>query len=141
MMKRSIRLAFVLLLVPLIALPQTDGSEQDSARARAALEVRMRSLEAALGRIRTEQQAVYQQFQMVQELRRSESQELAMPPQLYSPPVTPPNYDDVVRERQARESRLQNYATQMERLYNRYRELEEQARAVQQQLAELSTQR
>jgi hypothetical protein len=129
--------ALLLFLVPVSAHAQTDASRQQDLT-RAELEARIQSLQAALGRIRAEQQSTYQQFQMVQELRRNEWHELSMPPQLYSPPV---NYDDVIRDRQARDQRLQSYASQMDRLYNRYRELEEQARPLQQELAELVAQR
>ena len=61
--------------------------------------------------------------------------------QVYTPPAAPPNYDDVVRDRQAREYRLQDYASQMDRLYAYYRELEEQKRRLLDQLAVLTAQR
>ena len=138
---RAFFLALVLLLAAAPALAQTDPSPQERAAARAELEARIRGAEAALSRVSAEQQSVYQQFQMVQEMRRSERQELLDPMQVYTPPASPPNYDDVVRDRQAREYRLQDYASQMDRLYARYRELEEQKRRLLDQLAVLTAQR
>ena len=46
-----------------------------------------------------------------------------------------------MRDKQARESRLHYYASQMDQLYARYRELEDQKRPLLEQLAELSAQR
>ena len=138
---RAFFLCLVLVLAAAPALAQTDTSPQEQAAARAELQARIRGVEAALSRVSAEQQSVYQQFQMVQEMRRNERQELSNPMQVYTPPASPPNYDDVVRDRQAREYRLQDYARQMDRLYARYRELEEQKRQLLDQLADLTAQR
>ena len=138
---RAFFLCLVLLLAAAPALAQTDTSPQEQAAARAELQARIRSLETALSRVSAEQQSVYQQFQMVQEMRRNERQELLNPMQVYTPPASPANYDDVMRDRQAREYRMQDYASQMDRLYARYRELEEQKRQLLDQLADLTAQR
>ena len=138
---RASFLVLVLLLAASPALAQTDPSPQERAAARAELEARIRGVESALSRVSAEQQSVYQQFQMVQEMRRNERQELSNSMQVYTPPASPPNYDDVVRDRQAREYRLQDYASQMDRLYAYYRELEEQKRRLLDQLANLTAQR
>lgn len=138
---RAFFLVLVLLFAARPALGQTDPSPQERATARAELEARVRGFEAALSRVSAEQQSIYQQFQMVQEMRRNERQELLDPLQVYAAPAAPRNYDDVVRDRQARDYRLQDYASQMDRLYARYRELEEQKRRLLDQLVELTAQR
>jgi hypothetical protein len=102
----------------------------------------VRRLEAALGRISQEQQLIFQQFQMVQELRRNdERQTLLLPPQVYAVPLPPRNYDDVRREEEARAQRIQGYQYELDRLYARHRELEEQKRPLLQSLAALAQQR
>jgi len=59
---------------------------------------------SSLAAIQQEQQSVYQQFQMIQTLRRDEFM-AANPPVVQNSPVysmgnPPPNYDDLVREKQ-----------------------------------------
>ena len=99
----------------------------------------MRRVESALARLTQEQQSVYQQFQMAQELRRSE---LQIPPlQSYNVPATPPNYDDVKREQQARADRMKDLQLEIDRLYARYRQIEEQKRPLLETLSSLAQQR
>jgi chromosome segregation ATPase len=100
----------------------------------------VRRVEAALNRISQEQQSVYQQFQMVQELRRSDERQV-QPLQSYTPPPTPPNYDDVKREEEARAQRIKEYQYELDRLYARYRELEEQKKPLLEELSALAQQR
>jgi hypothetical protein len=99
----------------------------------------MRQIEAALARINQEQQVIYQQFQMVQELRRNDERQL-LPLPTYSPPGTLPNYEDVKRDDEARTQRIRQYQSEADRLYARYRELDEQKRPLLQQLAVLAQQ-
>jgi hypothetical protein len=96
------------------------------------------------------QQSVYQQFQMVQELRRNETQ--VNPPQavLNTSPSDAPysmggansnpslSYDENVRLQRERQERIQQYTRDLNDLYSRYSELEEQKRAVLGQLMELA---
>jgi hypothetical protein len=138
---RTFILALALLLAAAPALAQIDRSPQERAAARAELGVRIREVETALSRVSVEQQSVYQQFQMVQEMHRNERQELLNATQAYTLPASPPNLDDVLRDRQAREYRLQNYASQMDRLSTRYRDLEEQKRTLLDQFADLTARR
>jgi hypothetical protein len=138
---RARLVVLVLFLAAMPALAQTDLPPQKGAGARAELEAQIRSIEAAIRRVSTEQQSLYQQFQMVQEMRRNERQALSNSMQGNPPAGPPPNYDDVVRERQARENRLQDHEREMDRLYARYRELEEQNRRLLNQLAELVARR
>jgi hypothetical protein len=97
----------------------------------------VRRIESALSRISQEQQSVYQQFQMVQELRRSDQAQV-QPLQSYTPPATPPNYDDVKREEEARAERIKEYQYELDRLYARYRELEEQKKPLLEELSALA---
>ena len=101
---------------------------------------RTRRIESALSRISQEQQSVYQQFQMVQEMRRSEQAQM-QPLQSYTPPATPPNYDDVKREEETRAERIQQYQYEIDRLYARYRELEEQKKPLLDELSALAQRR
>ena len=100
----------------------------------------MRQIEAALGRITQEQQAVYQQFQMVQELRRNEERQL-LPMQTYSLGPTPRNYEDVKRDEETRALRVRELQYELDRLYTRYRELEDQKRPLLDTLSALAQQR
>ena len=100
----------------------------------------VRRVEAALSRISQEQQSVYQQFQMVQELRRSDERQM-QPLQSYTPPPTPPNYDDVKREEEERAQRIKGYQYELDRLYARYRELEEQKKPLLEELSALAQQK
>ena len=109
-----------------------------SAIAQEDVDVQIKRLEITLNRIQAEQQSVYHQFQMVQELRRSELQRAQQSIQVYTPPATPPSYDDVVREKEARETQMRRYGDELDRLYSRYRELEEQKRPLLDQLSDLA---
>jgi chromosome segregation ATPase len=124
-----------------VGAQQPSPSPQELAAAPAEVEARIRGIEAALRNITAEQQSVYQQFQMAQEMRRSELQATRNATEIYTQPASPPNYDEVVRDKQARESRLQTYTLEMDRLYARYRELADQKRPLLEQLDELTARR
>ena len=124
--------AFTLFLVTGTATAQTDTAS------RAELDAQIKGVELALNRIQLEQQSVHQQFQMIQEMRRTELEQIQQSALVYTPEPTPPNYDDMVREKQAREARLQGYQYELDRLYARYRELEEQKRPLLDELAQLA---
>ena len=98
-----------------------------------------RRVEAALARITQEQQALYHQFQMVQDLRRNDERQM-LPLPTYAP-ASPPNYDDLRREETARADRVRQYQYELDRLYARYRELEEQKRPLLETLSVLAQQR
>jgi hypothetical protein len=105
----------------------------------AELEAEAKRIDVALGRIAQAQQSVYQQFQMVQELRRAE---LARPdpfaPQSNVGIAPPPqDYNELQRQREARENRIRERTAELERLYARYQELEEQKRALLERMSEL----
>jgi hypothetical protein len=107
-----------------------------------ATDAEARSLQAQLDRLQHEQQSVYQQFQMTQELRRTELQ--AQYPQViqnspeYGMGNGPPNYDDVVREKSEREYRIKQYTEDLNRMYARHRELEDQKKLLLDRLNELA---
>jgi hypothetical protein len=100
-----------------------------------------RQVEAALARISQEQQSIYQQFQMVQELRRNDERQLFPMPNYAFPPTSPPNYDDMKRQEEARAQRIRELQYEVDRLYARYRELEEQKRPLIETLYALAQQR
>jgi type II secretory pathway pseudopilin PulG len=118
--------AVLVAVAPALAQPEADAET--------------RRVQAALGVIQQAQQGVYQQFQMVQELRRAE---LARPdpfaPQSNVGIAPPPrDYAELQREREAREVRIKDLTAELERLYARYQELEEQKRPLLERLGELA---
>ncbi len=110
-----------------------------------AAEAEIQRLESQLGLLQQEQQSAYQQFQMIQELRRAEIE--AQYPQVIqnSPDYTmgnpPPNYDDVVRQKTERDNRIKQYTGELNRIYARYREIEDQKKALLERLSQLAQQR
>jgi hypothetical protein len=109
-----------------------------------ATDAEIRRLESQLNLLQQEQQGVYQQFQMIQELRRTEL-EAQYPLVIQNSPQyemgSPPNYDDVVRQKNEREYRMKQYTDQLNGLYARYQEIENQKRALLEQLNSLAQQR
>ena len=111
------------------ATPSAVSAQQDAAK-------RIRD-ELAL--VQQEQQAVFQQFQMVRELRS----ELVAPPAVqpalsgYGTGESLPNYDDQVAAQRDRDQRLADYGQEMERLYARYQELDGRRRALVEELGQV----
>ena len=138
MTKAFILALFLLAGLTAPALAQT-GLDTD-----AAIAARVVQLEKMLNHINQEQQAVYQQFQMVQELRRNEIQEsnpLVMQGPAFmggvknAPPV---NYDDNIRLQQQHEARIRQYGDDLDRLYARHAALGEQKKSLIDELIALS---
>jgi len=107
----------------------------------AATDAELRGIDAALQQVQQEQQSAFQQFQMVQELRRNELQ-AAYPRVIQNSPVygddnSPPNYEDVARDKQQRDDRIKQYDDQLNQLYARYQELEKQKAALVERRAQL----
>ena len=103
---------------------------------------RIFELELAVNRLTLEQQAVYQQFQMVQDMRRNEMQDLT--PIILGPPAMggvkegpPPSYDDTIRIQRERRERIEQYSRDLNQLYARYKELGNQKKALLDQIMEL----
>lgn len=112
---------------------------------------RVVELEMALNQVQQEQQAVYQQFQMTQELRRNDLQE-NYPQAIQTPNSTmqapyatgglkdnpPQSYDDNVRMMRERQERIEQYTRDLKKFHARYAELGEQKRVLLEQLMELT---
>ena len=118
------RLRWIALAVAVFAAPAAFGQTA------AAIAQQIRQVEGALGRLSQEQVAVYQQFQMVQEMRRSEERLALQRLPIYriSTLVPPPSVEDIQRDEDARVQRMNELQAEVDRLYARYRELEEQKR-------------
>ena len=97
------------------------------AQTAATLLQQMQRVEATLNRLSQEQVAVYQQFQMIQEMRRGEERLALQRLPIYrmSPSAVAPSYDDLQRDDEARNQRMNDLQAEGDRLYGRYRELEE----------------
>jgi hypothetical protein len=127
------------------ALAQT-APGADPKATHAAPDPQVARLEAILNQVNLEQQAVYQQFQMTQELRRNEIQMMQIPSTMAQAPYAmgglkdnpPPSYDDNVRLLRERQERIQQYTQDLNRLYAHYAELGEQKKLVLDQLLELA---
>ena len=110
-----------------------------------AADAEIRRIEAQLTLLQQVQQSAFQQFQMIQELRRAEIE--AQYPQViqnlpdYAMGNAPPNYDDLVRQKAEREYRIKQYTEDLNRLYARYREIEDQKKALLERLSQLAQQR
>lgn len=87
----------------------------------------LRALEKELNRIQQESQSTYQQFLMLQELRRNEISDV---PMITAQPISPeksipiPKYEELVQQRQEKQARIKQYTTELDQLYQRYKELE-----------------
>jgi type II secretory pathway pseudopilin PulG len=122
----------MLLALAALGLGAADAQTDDDAE--------LRRVQAALNVIQQAQQSVYQQVQMVQELRRAE---LARPDPFAPQPnvgIAPPpqDYNELQRQRESRESRIRDLTAELDRLYARYQELEDQKRPLLERLGELS---
>jgi hypothetical protein len=96
-------------------------------------------VQAALQRVQHEQQSLYQQFQMIQEMRRLALEELN-PPVVYNVPYyeEAPSYEDEQRKLEERRTRVERYTEELDGLYQRYRELEDRKRELLEQLQQLA---
>src|SRR3954469_8248460 len=98
------------------------------AYAQPAVDAEIRQLQSQIYAVQQEQQSVFQQFQMLQSLRRDE-QQAANPTVIENSPVyssdnPPPNYDDIVREKAARDERIRQYTSEVNAVYARHQALE-----------------
>ena len=118
------RLRWMALAVAVFAAPAA------FAQTAAALAQQVQRVEGTLNRLSQEQVAVYQQFQMVQEMRRSEERLALQRLPIYrlSTLAPPASVDDLQRDDAARTQRMNELQAEGDRLYSRYRELEEQKR-------------
>ncbi len=98
-------------------------------------------LDAALNSVRHEQQAVYQSYQMTKERRLQEVEEgsplMVQHPYGMSIETPPPDYDAVIRAQMEREQRIQQQTAELRNLSLRYLELENQRKALIEQIQKL----
>ena len=111
------------------------------AHADAATDAEIRQLQASIAALQQEQQSLYQQFQMIQELRRTETQDLN-PGVVQNSPVydinsPQTNFDDQERAKRERLDRIQKYTQDLNSMYARYRALEDQKTALRARIDEL----
>lgn len=105
---------------------------------------RIAQLEAAYNRVHQEQVTVFQRFQMTQEMRRNELEQAAAPSisSNYAMLGMDNNrildYDENVRQQQARQERLLRYDREINQAYARYQELSERKRVLLDQIKALS---
>lgn len=118
------RLLFFLLffLLPLIGWAQN--------------EQQVMQLERDLMRVQQEAQAIHQQFQMIQELRRNEmtGASLADLPDatVESKPI--PKYEEMMQRQQEKKERVERYGADLDSLYTKFNALNEERRAIMEQI-------
>lgn len=117
-------------LLPLLALSFTAAADDQG---------ELQRLYTALTAFNQEQQALFQQFQMLQELRRANDRAFyasqLRPPQ-YTAEV--PNYADVVQAQKDVIRRGEELAQQTDELYARYNEISTKKALLQQRLFDLT---
>jgi hypothetical protein len=101
----------------------------------------LQQLEADLSSVRQEQQSVYQNYQMVRDMRLMEVQE-GIPPKSQYPQgmdldTPPPNFDEVFRMQMEREQRIRQYTDDLKNMSERYLELEQARKALLEQIRAL----
>ena len=106
------------------------------------VDAEIRQLQSQIYAVQQEQQSLYQQFQMLQSLRRDE-QQAANPMVIENSPIyssdnPPPNYDDIVRDKAARDARIRQYTGDLNTLWSRYQSLEQQKQPLIARLRELT---
>jgi hypothetical protein len=105
--------------------------------AQADTETQRQRLEKELTRIQQESQSTYQQFLMIQELRRNEMSEA---PMITAQPISPeksipiPKYEALVQQRQGKQERIKQYAIELDSLYSHFKALEDEKHAILEQL-------
>ena len=107
---------FLLLIAPIWAWAENSVN----------INTQIQILEGQLVRVQQETQATFQQFQMIQELRRNEIQSVDfMAPTVTSASIPTPSYEDRVQRDQARNERIQQYTADLDQLYQYYKELDD----------------
>ncbi|MBX3615547.1 hypothetical protein [Nitrosomonas sp.] len=122
-------------LILIIATPVLADAEKT------AKQGQLRQLETELNRVQQESQSIYQQFLMIQELRRNDVSEPSMNVPLPSTPgqsIPIPNYDDLFQRQQERKARIDHYSADLDRLYARYQELENEKQQILEQIDSLN---
>jgi len=117
-----------LCIVAWLALPAGAQSQvaQPAAEEAAAVAAQAQRVQAALSALDAEQQALYRQFQMVEALRSALLSELNREAISHQPALTPESYDELVAQRAQRQSRLDGYSEELQRLVERFAEIQAQ---------------
>lgn len=124
---------FVLLLPLLLSFAATAATDKDA---------ELQRLYRALDMLKQEQQAIYQQFQMVQELGRGNAMSIyGIQTNPMQPPGETQNYADVIEVQRRIIRRVDDLNRQADQLYTKYNEIEEKKKPLQQRILELSTSR
>ena len=99
----------------------------------------LQGLYATLGALNQEQQSLFQQFQMLQEVRRSNDRAFYSS-QLQPADITTqvPNYEDVVQAQKEVLRRGEEMTRQSDQLYAQYNEIEAKKAQVRQRILELT---
>lgn len=110
-----------------------------SVAASAEKEIEIRQLEKTMARVLQESQSTYQQFLMTQELRRNEMLDAPMltPPNLAGKSIPIPSHEEMNRLRQEKSERIEKYTTDLDRLYTRYKALENEREMLFEQIKRL----
>lgn len=96
----------------------------------------LQGLYTALNMLNQQQQSIYQQFQMVQDLRRGAMPLYGTPlPQFMGPPA---NYEDAVAAQKSAVRRDEDLAQQADQLLERYNEIEAMKEPIQQKIYSLT---
>lgn len=121
-----------LMLLPLLLSFTATAASDNSAE--------LQRLYQALDMLKQEQQAVYQQFQMVQELGRGNALSLyGVQTNTMQPQSEIQNYADVAEAQRRLIQRGEELNRQADHLYARYNQIEEKKKPLQQRILELST--
>ena len=118
-------LLFYLLLFPLAASVEAGNEKQ------------ILELESVIMQQQQEQQILFQQFQMLQELRRNEMAQMEQTQPAVGDIIIngeAPRYEDIARQRKGHTEKIDRYTTELHELYTRYREAENERRALIEQL-------
>lgn len=117
----------ILLLILIVSVTAVAQSEPAVTK-----DAEIRQLEKTMARVSQESQATYQQFLMIQELRRNEMLESPdnIPLNLTGKSIPVPSYEDLLRRRREKNERMEKYTTDLDRLYTRYKELEGEREAI-----------
>lgn len=126
------RIHSLLMAAPLMALFVLSSASAVAA----GQDDQLQRLQSALSMLDQEQQAIYQQFQMVQALRRSSPQP-SYGAMLLAPAGEIANYDETVAAQGRLIRRSNELAEQASQLVARYAEIEEEKKPLQQEILRL----
>lgn len=120
-------LGLVLLLLQLSSSASADNGADE-----------LEKLHSALNMLNQQQQAIYQQFQMVREVRLSNASRFYGMPMLTPPSGEIPNYDEMVEAQKNAIRRADVLEQQADQLLARYNEIEAMKKPLQQRIYDLS---